>query len=135
MKKIEDLFEISAPKKIRGSSRTEVVAQKRIWMLWTPLLVLLFVIVGIVGITLSWFIFFILIADKSVLFPFVAMLNLIIPVVLWSIFFLLTRNAEEITRNRVRLYSAIGFIIAIGVSYVLLMPWAFFVIAFRDVRM
>jgi hypothetical protein len=132
VKKYEDLLELSAQKKGRGSSRA---AQKRVWTLWTPLLTLLFVIVGVIGIVLSWIIFFALIADESLLIPLVAVLNITTPSLLWITVFLLTRNKEHVTRNRMRLHSAIGFIISIGIAYVLLIPWAFFVIAFRDVRM
>ena len=135
MKKIEDIFEISPARETSKARGDNSVPKIRVWTLWTPLWVLGFVIVGIFGIVLSWILFFALITDESLLFPLIAMMGVIAPGVLWIIVLLLTNDKEQITRNRVRIQSAIGFLIAIGVAYMLLMPWAFFVIAFRGVSM
>ena len=130
MQKIEDIFEISPSRETSNS-----VPTRRVWTLWTPLWIFFFAIVGIFGIVLAWILFVALIADESLLSPLIAMMGVIAPGVLWIIILMMTNDKEQLTRNRVRLHSAIGFFIAIGVAYVLLMPWAIFVIACRGVRM
>ena len=130
MQKIEDIFEISPSRETSNS-----VPTRRVWTLWTPLWIFFFAIVGIFGIVLAWILFVALIADESLLSLLIAMTGVIAPGVLWIIVLMMTNDKEQLTRNRVRLQSAIGFFIAIGVAYVLLMPWAIFVIACSGVRM
>jgi hypothetical protein len=131
---LDDVLEIS------GESREERVAEERIerpkrrWILST-LLVLFFTLLGALTIFITWSVCFALIEHDALLYGFTLVMTFGAPTVLWWVICMLTRKAKQPKKGRVRLTSAIGFVIALVLSYVLLIPWVLFAIAFRDVRM
>jgi hypothetical protein len=97
-----------------------------------------FMVLGIIAILLSWGILGSL-ADsavsKDIAMRLIYVVTIAIPVLIWGIIFLLTRSLELPLRHDLRLYSAVGFFLAVAIAWIGISPLAVLGIAFKGVRM
>lgn len=102
------------------------------------LLVVLFTIIGVIGILISWVILYAVsdsVISKDMALPFIQGLTVITPILLWGITFFLTRHVQPPLQQDIRLFSAIGLFLAVGIAWVGLAPFAMLGIGFKGVRM